>query len=122
MEKSVNVKGNVSVPDDKWFAKKEEIDDNALWLNEGDTVTVHYGDFEEITTKRRDKKTDNPYETHDFKVGVTLPNGVRTYWKVSKYLFSAILQQFADAPRKADGKIADTISYTRPFNNRSRRY
>ncbi len=95
--------------EDKWLQKKNEIDNTARWLQEGERVEIVYGEFEEVETPRKDRRSGREYISKDFKIAVVLPDGRKAFRKVGQYLFSEIIGQFQRE------KMPKTIQYMRPY-------
>jgi hypothetical protein len=96
-----------------WVKRKDELDREAKWLGEGETIEVVYGEFEEVKTPRSDEETGRKYETTDFKIGCMV-RGKKCYRLVNKYLFSEIVGMFQEAKKTKDG---ETLTFMRPYGN-----
>lgn len=100
---------------DKWILEAKAIEEAPIWLVEGDTVEIIYGNFEKVVTDRKDRNTGRAYQTNDFKIGVKLRDGTVGYRLVSKYLFVDIIKAFKDEKKAHDG---ETLTYRRPLRRR----
>jgi len=102
--------------EDEWMKKARDIEEAPKWLREGDTVEVVYGEFEEVETPRKDRRTGNEYVTIDFKVSIVLPNGSKAFRLVDKYTFVDLIKEFKAHAK--DGVMPKTVTYRRPVRRR----
>jgi hypothetical protein len=96
---------------------KTDIDTEANWLRDGESIEVIYGEFWEAKTKRKDEITGNEFETDDFKIGGTSEDGKHVFRLVNKYVFSDIIGLFQS--KAVDGKLPKTVFFEKPFFGRS---
>jgi len=102
--------------EDKWTKLAFEIKRTPSWLRRGETVTIVYGDFEEVETARTDKKTGASYKSKDWKIGVLLRDGSKAWRMIDKYVFVDVMKMFK--ARAVDGKVPATVVYRRPLRRR----
>ncbi|UCE29665.1 MAG: hypothetical protein JSV85_02815 [Candidatus Bathyarchaeota archaeon] len=99
--------------EDKRTKLAVEIEPTPSWLRRGETVTIVYGEFEEVEIEHKNKQTGDSYMTKEWMIGILLRDGSEAFRLVSPSVFADIVKAF-EAESK-DGKMPKTLVYQRPL-------